>query len=303
MNVLAQNREAGAEGVAVGPGQADVRLRPTAPARAAFTLIELLVVIAIIALLATMVLGALHRAKSQALAIVCLNNFKQITLAWTLYVDDHEDRLVPNTPATTCCAPGGGPLPSWALGRSRYGDADGTNINYLIGHREGSLGPYLDMDRVFRCPADRSLSKMADGRSYPRLRSYSMNRFMANAETEARDVYYAYMTRSDINSGPRREVSVFMDTHEDHLDTCVFGLSLDYNLGGFENLPASRHNGKGVLSYADGSAEIHRWQDPLILQPVSGVQTPGLSVPRSSPDFQYVWQRTTKALDPGLKDD
>src|SRR5258708_9647302 len=177
-------------------------------ARGAFRLIDVLVATGIIACRATTVLGSFHRAKSQALAVACLNNFKQITLAWTLYVDDHEDRLVPNTPATICCAPGGGPLPSWALGTSRYGDADGTNISYLIGQHEGSLGPYLGMDRVFKCPADRSLSKMADGRSYARLRSYSMNGFMGRTVQDGPMVFY--LTRSDINTGPRREVCVFM---------------------------------------------------------------------------------------------
>jgi prepilin-type processing-associated H-X9-DG protein len=190
------------------------------------------------------------------------------------------------------------------LGRSRYGDADGTNINYLIGQREGSLGPYLGTERVFKCPADRSLSKMADGRSYPRLRSYAMNRFMGNYDAEAaKYVYYAYMTRSDINSGPRREVCVFMDIHEDHLDFCDYSLGIGGTVGSFETLPASRHNGKGVLSYADGSAEIHRWQDSQTLQPVTGVQAYSVDVARNSPDFQYVWQRTTKALDPLFKDE
>jgi prepilin-type N-terminal cleavage/methylation domain-containing protein len=301
MNAFAQHRKAGA-GVAVGARLPQLAGRPGGRASgSAFTLIELLVVIAIIAVLATMVLGALHRAKSQALAVACLNNFKQITLAWSLYVDDHEDRLVPNNPGNVI-GPGLKPYPSWALGRSRYGDADGTNINYLIGQREGSLGPYLGMDRVFKCPADRSLSKMADGRSYPRLRSYSMNRFMANLFA-ATSVYYFYITRSDITCGPRREVCVFMDIHEDHLDTSNFSLVLGYNDGDFETLPASRHDGKGVLSYADGSAEIHRWQDPQVLQPASGVQGYPVGVARSSPDFQYVWQRTTKSTDPLLKDE
>src|SRR5260370_28731570 len=215
MNALAQHREAGAAGSTPGARPPPfVGCTAGKSTRSAFTLIELLVVVAIIAVLATMVLGALHQAKSQALAIACLNNFKQITLAWTLYVDDHEDRLVPNAPANVG-TPDGKWYPSWALGRSRYGDAAGTNINYLIGQREGSLGPYLGTERVFKCPADRSLSKMADGRSYPRLRSYSMNRYMGNFDTEAaKYVYYAYMTRSDINSGPRREVCVFMDIHE-----------------------------------------------------------------------------------------
>jgi prepilin-type processing-associated H-X9-DG protein len=188
------------------------------------------------------------------------------------------------------------------LGDSRYGRPDGTNINYLIGQREGSLGPYLDMDRVFKCPADRSLSKMADGRSYPRLRSYSMNRFMGNLEP-APDLDYVYMTRSDIACGPRREVCVFMDIHEDHLGTSIYSLILDYTHGSWETLPASRHNGKGVLSYADGSAELHRWQDPQTLQPVSGAQASGFAVPRGSVDFQYVWQRTSKCLIPAIKDE
>jgi prepilin-type processing-associated H-X9-DG protein len=115
--------------------------------------------------------------------------------------------------------------------------------------------------------------------------------------------YYGYMTRSDITSGPRREVCVFMDIHEDQLDTCVYSLVIGGTGGHFETLPASRHNGKGVLSYADGSAEIHRWQDPQTMTPVTGVQSYSFEVPRSSPDFQYVWQRTTKALDPLSKDE
>jgi len=226
-----------------------------------FTLIELLIVIAIIAILAGLLLPALARAKQKAMAIVCLNNLKQTTLAWYMYSEDNNDWLVPNNPPNYG-GPDGKPFATWAWGGMRYGNRDGTNIDYVIGQREGSLGPYLKTHQVFKCPSDRSVTKLSDGKAYPRVRSYAMNGAMGSTLWSAVTPMVAtFVKRGDLAKGIRSDLCVFLDLHEDFIDFCQYGLNWDGGREIFDHLPAGRHGGSGVLSFTDGRAEIHRWRD------------------------------------------
>ena len=90
-----------------------MNVSPQAKRRQGFTLIELLVVIAIIAILAALLLPALARAKQKGQQTVCTSNLKQISLAFMLYLNDHEDRF-PDRRDLKSNLPGGyHPWASW----------------------------------------------------------------------------------------------------------------------------------------------------------------------------------------------
>lgn len=214
-----------------------------------FTLIELLVVIAIIAILAGMLLPALGRAKAKAAAIGCVNNVKQLQLCWLMYAGDNNGALPPNKAQTPEMTTG---VDSWIAGGAKL---DRTPSNII----HGVLYKYHSATAIYHCPSDRS---KVTGTKITRFRSYAMSYPWMAGDPGMQEINYR---ESDIRSPVPTKASVFIDEQEDSIDNGGLGI-LPAGNWSWWNLPASRHNRGGVLSFADGHAEAWRWRDPWVLK-------------------------------------
>ncbi len=127
--------------------------RGGAASRAAgFTLIELLVVIGIIAVLASLLLPALSRARSQARSAQCVNNLRQLYLANTMYAAEHNGHYAPAA-ADMYDFMLPGVEPGHFGGRQRWHGARATpNPDTPFKYEDGPLFEYLPDGRIRECP-------------------------------------------------------------------------------------------------------------------------------------------------------
>jgi prepilin-type N-terminal cleavage/methylation domain-containing protein/prepilin-type processing-associated H-X9-DG protein len=258
--------------------------------RRAFTLIELLVVIAIIAILASMLLPALANAKSKAQGAACLNANKQLALAWVLYHDDFDGKLV----ITTNWPPIDYTNQTWCTGWMNPSSAQyqtlatGSDTNTLF-FMNALMGRYMAANNLVKCPSDRFKHPLT-GQQY--CRSFVSSGYMGGgrygAPLRVPPAPYAsaptFIYERENQIGLPSQLMTFM--HEDMntiddgiMDTPIGPSGTPGNTNNIGNRPAALHNGSTSFSFADGHAEIHKWVATELGSPIPIPRVVNNSVP------------------------
>ena len=250
--------------------------------RRGFTLIELLVVISIIALLMAILIPVVAMAKDLAKTVVCRQNVRSIVTAWYMYADDNDGRLVHADIYTYRDD-------EWAH-NTRNGTIETRSFDEkLEAIKTGRLYDYLKNVKVYHCPADHRYKKVygpfGDGeyRSYAILRS--MNGLTAQEERENEIPVYTkylqikrpadfYVIVEEQYKRPSNQQAWHIDS-QDHWCCNI----------------AMWHYTKGIFGFADGHAEIHKWQDK---NTITYFQSPTMldtdAQQPNNPDLKWMWE-------------
>ncbi len=282
----------------------------------AFTLIELLVVIAIIGILAAMLLPSLNKGKLKAFGITCMNNHRQLSLAWRMYSDENNDVLL--------FASGLWPWTSndpdvWVSGWINHDPNNRSNWDIDQDISKSPLWPYCGKSpAIWKCPADHSTITVG-GEKKNRVRSMSMNIWLGGFRGTDQGLsgsqdgwalgggnWRIFLKESQLNDPGPSKTFVFLDMREDSVDvgnfaTDMTGWSDKPSSIGFYDLPGNYHHLANGFSFADGHSEIHRWRDPRTMPPLvkDGYANDSFRSPNNV-DVLWLQEHSTRLLSPAL---
>ena len=203
-----------------------------------FTLIELLVVIAIIALLVSILMPSVQRARELAKIAVCGSNLRSLTFAWRMYVEDT-----------------GGSLPN---GSSSENGWVGSGSNEEEAIKNGVIWRYAGSLAYYHCPADESTV---------RWKSYAMNHYVGSEDIYNGKPITPVHWVDDIPT-PAQTI-VFLEEVDFQgwgVGSFVTVMTTDPSLYGFGDVPGDWHLDGMVNSYVDGHSEYWKWKDPRTVE-------------------------------------
>lgn len=231
--------------------------------RHAFSLIELLVVISIIALLISIFLPALQRAREQSRTVVCLANQKSLATALGAYSIESADAIV----RSYIFDLGWSDFPQWEDGRHLTPEelaALTTLEPHKRGIRGGLLFPFVGNEGAYHCPSD-VRGEAGSGQGYLSYRTYSMINCMNGSEDWEPAIGGRRVNKKMTEIRNTAERIAFLEESDPrgvNLNSWLMWL----NKEAWMDILAVWHGEKGTLGFADGHAEIHRWRDPRTLE-------------------------------------
>jgi len=230
--------------------------------RRAFTLIELLVVIAVIAVLMAILMPALNRAREQGKRAVCLSTLKQLTLAWVLYADDNDGKIVNGAAGgynDTNRHPNEHPWVGRCWSQTYQQGDQMPEIQQEEAIKDGALWPYAQALKLYSCPT----SLRGELLSFGIVHSMNGNP-PPGTHTDSSPwgpktvdgVPLWVKNRNKIYRPAPAQRAVFIDEGW----ATSFSYAVYYELETWWDDPTVRHGNGTNLGFADGHAEYWKWQ-------------------------------------------